>query len=1257
MKSFYTLLILLIPFIGFGQNTLLIPSQYTSIQSAIDASSNGDTLKVSSGIYYENLDFNEKSISLVSDYIIDNDTSFINTTIIDGANSGRVLNINYNTVTVIGFTIRNGNHPGGGGIYTTEANITLSNLNIINNNASDDGGGIHCHASDMVLQNSKILLNNAQVFGGGVFIENCTTQNVHIINSEISNNQSSNDGGGIYIVNSIVNIDSSIITENNSSLTGHGGGISIWNNSDVQIEYTLINRNSSNTGGGIYVGNSDVFLLYNDISLNNGYNDGGGLTLSAWSSSINNSSIINCTFYDNQSNQNTSANEIKIFQNGAVFNCSILNSIIWGNINGNINSIEYSNTQQVFSGEGNISVNPNFVDINPLSPNYNLNLGSPCINSGSPLIEFNDPDGTRNDMGAYPLNYDCDLANTSLLDTIVCQSYEWNGVTYTQSGTYEYSEQNDNEYSMSFDGDDDYINYGDILNSIDVPITFIFDVQFDFFGTSIFCTDSDLNLLNDNYFGFWLTADSTSISCSWGDGGFAGGHRRTGNSFVDLSLDNWYNLAVSINGPEDFQFYLDGNALTMDYTDSGNGGSIEHNSFPFTLGVAGVGNNPADFFKGNLDNLQIWDIVLSEQDIQTFMSCPPTGNEEGLIGYWNFEEGEGNVAYDLTGNGNDGAVIGAIYSAEVPENSCQLTTLNGCDSVAVLNLTINQLDTSITDVTVCGSYTWNDSTYIQSGTYDYSVTNYNNNFSLDFNNQNDWISIPPINTGNNYTLQIWAEFPLPITLDGHNTFFSDWNLGGEADITHLFFHNICGLGIGDQFASGNCNVSGVYGTGFMPSSVSNGWHLITAVSEPNQTTFYIDNQNVGSVNHSVSSHIVAIGNNGGGNGVAPQNTGNIDMPTIWDYSLSNEEIEQHLNCPPTGGEAGLISFWDFEEVNGNIALDQTGNENHGTINGATYSTDVPEQSCQLTTVNGCDSVAVLNLTITGPDTSFTEVTACESYEWNGYTYDESGTYYNNINSTNTSLSFNGVSDKLVVNQAINLDSYTFSSWIYLNNTELDYKPIFWIGDNSSSSIEIYGQFDGNNSTTSNHALTVSHNRYNNQPHAFKYYSTLDTYFNQWLFLTVTYESGNVLVYFNGIEQLATDSSGIFSDPEITLNTLSNFGYLNWSGSEHFLDGNLDNVSIWNTALSEQEIQNHMNCPPIGSESGLFGYWNFEEGEGNIVYDLSGNENHGTINGATYNTNVPSQSCALTNANGCDSIAVLNLTINLGDTSYTNITSS
>ena len=113
------------------------------------------------------------------------------------------------------------------------------------------------------------------------------------------------------------------------------------------------------------------------------------------------------------------------------------------------------------------------------------------------------------------------------------------------------------------------------------------------------------------------------------------------------------------------------------------------------------------------------------------MHCPPTGNESGLVGYWNFEEGNGTTVYDQTSNGNDGIINGATYDTNVPAQSCTLTNSNGCDSIATLNLTINPSTTSTTDVTACDSYAWNDSTYNQSGTYN---TNFgsNNNYSMSF---------------------------------------------------------------------------------------------------------------------------------------------------------------------------------------------------------------------------------------------------------------------------------------------------------------------------------------------------------------------------------------------------------------------------------------------------------------------------------------------------------------------------------------------
>ena len=43
-----------------------------------------------------------------------------------------------------------------------------------------------------------------------------------------------------------------------------------------------------------------------------------------------------------------------------------------------------------------------------------------------------------------------------------------------------------------------------------------------------------------------------------------------------------------------------------------------------------------------------------------------------------------------------------------------------------------------------------------------------------------------------------------------------------------------------------------------------------------------------------------------------------------------------------------------------------------------------------TNASGCDSTATLNLTINNATTSTTDVTACDSYDWNGTAYTASG---------------------------------------------------------------------------------------------------------------------------------------------------------------------------------------------------------------------------------------------------------------------------
>ena len=60
-------------------------------------------------------------------------------------------------------------------------------------------------------------------------------------------------------------------------------------------------------------------------------------------------------------------------------------------------------------------------------------------------------------------------------------------------------------------------------------------------------------------------------------------------------------------------------------------------------------------------------------------------------------------------------------------------------------------------------------------------------------------------------------------------------------------------------------------------------------------------------------------------------------------------------------------------------------------NGATY-TESGEYIYTTTAVNGCDSVVTLRLTINNTQYAEEQVTACDSYDWNGATYTESGEY-------------------------------------------------------------------------------------------------------------------------------------------------------------------------------------------------------------------------------------------------------------------------
>ncbi len=152
--------------------TRYVPTQYLTIQAAINASNDGDYIIVADGTYYENLVIEGKNITLASYYFVDGDSSHIANTIIDGSNALNPDQASTLTILpssgrpttkphIVGFTIRNGigrriiqNIGGntiekrvGGGIYIRQSDPMFTANKIEDNDADDEGGGSYAFQS------------------------------------------------------------------------------------------------------------------------------------------------------------------------------------------------------------------------------------------------------------------------------------------------------------------------------------------------------------------------------------------------------------------------------------------------------------------------------------------------------------------------------------------------------------------------------------------------------------------------------------------------------------------------------------------------------------------------------------------------------------------------------------------------------------------------------------------------------------------------------------------------------------------------------------------------------------------------------------------------------------------------------------------------------------------------------------------------------------------------------------------------------
>lgn len=119
--------------------------------------------------------------------------------------------------------------------------------------------------------------------------------------------------------------------------------------------------------------------------------------------------------------------------------------------------------------------------------------------------------------------------------------------------------------------------------------------------------------------------------------------------------------------------------------------------------------------------------------------------------------------------------------------------------------------------------------------------------------------------------------------------------------------------------------------------------------------------------------------------------------------------------------------------------------------------------------------------------------------------------------------------------------------------------------------------------------------------------------NEWLHIAMTFNEGDVTVYYNGKQVYA----GHTNMSEVNWGkTKTDEGNGFWIGhsynADRWLEGNISEVRIWNKVLTKEEINAKDHFYEVLPHSeGLVSYWKFDEGAGTSIHDYSGNENHAT----------------------------------------------
>jgi len=260
------------------------------------------------------------------------------------------------------------------------------------------------------------------------------------------------------------------------------------------------------------------------------------------------------------------------------------------------------------------------------------------------------------------------------------------------------------------------------------------------------------------------------------------------------------------------------------------------------------------------------------------------------------------------------------------------------------------------------------------------------------------------------------------------------------------------------------------------------------------------------------------------------------------------QILATMNHSLVGNEPGLIGYWRFDEGSGTNAYDSTGNGNTATLE--SNASWLPS-AAPLT--NAADYALSFNAA-NGQDVTIPHQAAQDSYPLTVMCW-----FMEPTNSP-------GGGD-LVGNYV----SSSFNGWALGIGGQL----YGWYWRDSSDSVGLTG------------AGAVNDGR--------------------WHHAAFVVNSTGGVIYLDGVPKQTNTWAGTAGPCTTTEAT-----FLGIYQGDSFLTANEDEVSIWNVALTQSQIQTYMHQPLQGTESGLVSYYRMNEGIGTNIYDYTTNANTGAL---------------------------------------------